>query len=275
MKSRLIRRGVAERGFAIVTTLLIMMLMSALLVGFTASVMSDQRFRSSDRTRLQAFYSAHAGLEKLTADLGNYFQTNYAPTVGQVNALMLSTPSLPGVAFVAPGGGNGYAITWPNSDAAGNPRAVAQTISSGPYQGLIALLTQYTMDVTAHTSTGGEVHLRRNLETVAIPVFQFGMFSDTDLSFFPGPAFNFGGRIHTNGNLFLSSGAIVTLPSRVTAVGEVVRQNLSNGASINMPAVHNGAVAIATAPAALRNLAPAEGSLVGFIGSAQNPAWTN
>jgi hypothetical protein len=268
-------RFVRQDGLAIITALLVMLLVSALLVGFTASVVSDQRFRGSDRDRLQSFYAAHAGLEKLTADLGNYFQVNYAPTAAQVNALTAAAPALPGVAFVAPGGGNGYAITWANADAAGNPKAVVQTISSGPYQGLMAMLTQYTMDVTAKTATGGETHLRRNLETVAIPVFQFGIFSDTDLSYFAGPAFIFGGRVHTNGNLFLASGSTLTLSDKVTAVGDVVRQDLSNGASINLPTVHNGTVQLPTAPGALRSLAPNEGSLTGFLGSAPNPFWTN
>ena len=66
---------------------------------------------------------------------------------------------------------------------------------------------------------------------MAIPVFQFGIFSDVDLSFFAGPNFDFGGRVHTNGNLFLAegNGNTLTLRDKVTAVKEVVRQRLSNG----------------------------------------------
>ena len=45
--------------------------------------------------------------------------------------------------------------------------------------------------------------LQRQVQVVAIPVFQFGIYSDSDLSFFAGPPFNFGGRVHTNGNLWL------------------------------------------------------------------------
>mgnify|MGYP003338928891 CR=1 FL=1 len=56
------------------------------------------------------------------------------------------------------------------------------------------------------TTAGGEAHLKRAVDTVAIPVFQFGMFSDVDLSFHAGANFNFGGRIHTNGNLYLAQG---------------------------------------------------------------------
>ena len=48
------------------------------------------------------------------------------------------------------------------------------------------------------------MRLRRELQTVAVPVFQFGVFSETDLTFYAGDNFNFGGRVQTNGNLFLS-----------------------------------------------------------------------
>ena len=59
-----------ERGIAMITTLLVLMLISALLVGFTTVVMSDQRYRFIDRDRGQAFYGSMGGVEKLTADLG-------------------------------------------------------------------------------------------------------------------------------------------------------------------------------------------------------------
>ena len=64
-------------------------------------------------------------------------------------------------------------------------------IKTGPYEGLIALQTPYQLDVTAKTATGGEVHLIRTIEAVAIPVFQFGMFSDVDLAFFAGAELRF------------------------------------------------------------------------------------
>ena len=50
-----------ESGIAMITVLLVLMLMSALLVGFTTVVMSDQRYRFIDRDRGQAFYAASAG----------------------------------------------------------------------------------------------------------------------------------------------------------------------------------------------------------------------
>src|SRR5713226_4773544 len=81
-------RTSSDRGIAMVAVLLVMLLVSALMVGFTAVVMSDQRFRGLDRDHTAAFYAAHAGLEKLTTDLGNLFFVTVAPTVAQLIALV-------------------------------------------------------------------------------------------------------------------------------------------------------------------------------------------
>ena len=78
------------------------------------------------------------------------------------------------------------------------------TIAAGPYVGFKGLLTRYDITVTARSTKGSEVRLRRGLQTVAVPVFQFGVFSETDLTFFGGDDFDFGGRVHTNANLWLS-----------------------------------------------------------------------
>ncbi len=261
-----------ERGVAIIAALLVLMLMMALTVGFTAVVMSDQRFRSIDRDRTQAFYGAQAGLEKMTADLGALFFANLAPTDAQVQALANTPPVIPGISFANGDGSPAYGIQIKRS-------ARPVSVSSGPYAGLQALVTQYTFDVTSRTLAGGEVHLKRDIQTAAIPVFQFGMFSDVDLSFFAGADFDFGGRVHTNGNLFLASSATLNLTDKVTAVKEVVRPFLSNSATIDMAPAHNGTVNVLKSqgsPGLYRALAPNEGSVVGMPGSAANePTWTN
>jgi hypothetical protein len=273
--NKLYRSLCGERGIAMILTLLVMMLISALLVGFTAVVMSDLRFRQIDRSRAEAFYAAQAGLETLTTSLGDLFSTDYSPSGSQISALTTSPPSLPGISFTAADGSSGYQVTF-DDDGSGNPAAANHNISSGPYEGLIGLLTPYTIDVTAQTVNGGEVRLQRTLQTVAIPVFQFGMFSDVDLSFFAGPNFNFGGRVHTNGNLFLAEGggATLTISDRTTAVGEVVRQRMSNNVAITVAATHDGTVNVMTAPGATRSLAATEGSVTDGLGSSANPNWT-
>jgi len=262
---------VSERGIALVTAMLTMMLMSAVAVGFTAVVMSDQRFRGIDRDRNQAFYAAHSGLEKLTVDLASLFFVNVAPTDEQLQGLTETAPDIPGVSFTAADGSPGFVLRQ------GSPAAT--TIQSGPYQGLMALKTAYELHATARTGAGGEVHLTRHLETVAIPVFQFGFFSEVDLSFSAADNFDFGGRVHSNRNVFLAQGGGATdklvLRDKVTAVGEVVRQRLSNGRSID-DSNSTRTVSMARSTNAFRDLARTEGSVSDGVGSPLNdPLWSN
>ena len=79
----------------------------------------------------------------------------------------------------------------------------ATILPPSPYAGMNGLITPYTLTVAAQADNGSEVKLQRTVQLVAIPVFQFGIFSQTDLAFFAGPPFDFGGRVHTNGNLWL------------------------------------------------------------------------
>lgn len=289
-----------ERGIALLTTLMVMMLVSALLVGFTAVVMSDQRYRFIDRDRGQAFYAAAGGLEKLTADLGNQFLTAAAPTQAQLAALTSTSakPVIPNITFTAPlaadtvptssltrctapntvvsVGAPGYTLRYCATPAGTPTTSTTAPIKTGPYEGLIALQMPFQLDVSARTATNGETHLVRSMEAVAIPVFQFGIFSDVDLAFFAGPSFGFGGRVHTNNNLFLSqnTGNTLTLSEKVTAVKEIVREVLQNTVSIDAAPTKTGTVNMAQSPGVFRPLLRTEGSVVTGLQSALNePLW--
>src|SRR5581483_393485 len=114
-------------------------------------------------------------------------------------------------------------------------RSQVITISQGPNAGLNAQVIPFTLQVVAKTGSGTEAKLNRDIQVALVPVFQFGVFSDSDLSFFAGPDFNFGGRVHTNGNLFLAEGDgnTLTLSKKVTTALDVIRTQLSNGFSTN------------------------------------------
>ncbi len=233
-----------ESGMALLSTLLVLMLMSALLIGFYAVIVADQQSGGINRDQTQAYAAAHAGLEKLTADLGALFVGgNFSPSAAQVNALTTDPPALPGFTYEAPGNAPGYTIT------AGAVRIA--TIPNGPFQGLQGLITPYVVNVTARSTAGtfgaAESRMRREVQTVAVPVFQFGIYSENDLSFFAGPDFDFGGRVHSNQNVYVAQDGSATLTLRdvFTAAGEVVRTHLSNGVSIATSG-HRGYVRLAT-----------------------------
>jgi hypothetical protein len=262
-----------DAGMAVLGALLVLVLMAGIASGLMALAVTDARVRAADGTRVQAFYTAHAGLEKLTADLGDLFSATVAPTGAQIAALGNLPPNLGNANWLEPDGADGYRIQFP-TDGGGNPTASVTTVMSGPFQGLVGLATPYEMRVTARLVDRSEASLTRTLQTIAIPVFQFGFFSENDLSFFAGPDFNFGGRVHSNSNLYLAAGSQLTLSERVTAVGDVIRTNLSNGWDTGNG--YTGNVRVSTAPNAYRNLQRNEGSLIGTAGSAVNePVWTN
>ena len=142
-----------------------------------------------DRDQTQVYAAAHAGLEKLTADLASLFVTDFSPTSDDLDELTAGDrlPSIPGFQYTAPGGHRRVRLRdllEPDPDT-GDPMALEDTtITAGPYAGFKGLLTRYDITVTARSQSGSEVRLRRGLQTVAVPVFQFGVFSDTDLTFY-------------------------------------------------------------------------------------------
>ena len=269
------KRFAKDAGIALLTTLLLLFLMSSLLVGFSVLLVSDQQLAGANNDQVKAFYAAEAGMEQMTASLGNLFSQTYSPSITQINQLETSPPSLPGIVYQTGDGNNGYTITPAALDGYGNPAPTISTIKSGTYQGMTAMATEYTLNENARTPAGREINLIRTTQTVGIPMFQFGIFSDTDLDFFPGPVFNFGGRTHTNGNLFLAGGSTLTLSDKVDAYKDVIRTNLENGWPTSSN--YTGTVNITTSPGGnnYRALAMTEGSLVGTLGSGFNANWPN
>ena len=286
MKTASHRSG--ESGVVLLTTLLIMMIIAALMAGFFAAVNSDVRATAIDRDQTQAYAVAHAGLEKLTSDLAQLFAADFSPSKDQILALNAYPPVLTGFEFTEPGGsaGSGYKAGFNKVDGSGNPLPEdvnGSNITSGPYSGMKGIITKYPITITARSITGNsEVRLRRELQTVAVPVFQFGVFSETDLTFYAGDDFDFGGRVHTNGSLFLSnlSGRTLTFTDRITAVREIYRAHFSNGLSVSANSFTGNVIvptAIGSAGRNLRYTGPNEASITSAPGAAVtlNNNWTS
>ena len=282
-------RSQRDKGIALITALLVLFLISAIVVGMIWMVSADSSMTGNSSQREEAFYGAEAGMEELTAQMGNTFATSGAVTGANISSFTSAPPVLPGIQFVNGAGASTYQVgcTLPPPAAeqlpCTSPTSVNATVKPpSPYAGMQALITSFKLHVAAQTETGSEVKLVREVQTVAIPVFQFGIFSQTDLSFFNGPPFNFGGRVHTNGNLWLAANSgPLYLNNIVTAVGQVIRTNLENGTAVNSGS-YGGTVDIATAPGTTdwRALGLNEGSVTGnsvvadVSTTANNPTWS-
>ena len=293
LRQRMRNQAEDERGMALLLVLMIMMLLSALMIGFMASIMADSRSSGVDRDETQSYAVAHAGMEKLTSDLSALFLSDYSPNGTQISTVASYPPVISGFSYTDPDGSSGYKVQF--TDSQGPPShqvstpttaipvpddpTTGTTIAAGPYQGFKGLVTHYNIMVTSRSTGGSEVRMRRELQTVAVPVFQFGIFSESNLAFHSSDDFNFGGRIHTNGNLYVAGGngspaGQLWLGDKVTAVGEVVRKYLDNG--VLSTSFYPGAVNMAKGTNVYRVLANTEGSVTNNVGSAQNePTWTN
>ncbi|MGA8554201.1 MAG: pilus assembly PilX N-terminal domain-containing protein, partial [Candidatus Acidiferrales bacterium] len=62
-------RTETEKGVALITSLLVMVMISAIIVGMCWMVMTDQRLGGNNKSRESAFYGAEAGMEQLTASV--------------------------------------------------------------------------------------------------------------------------------------------------------------------------------------------------------------
>jgi Tfp pilus assembly protein PilX len=221
-----------QSGVALITVMLILILISAMVVGMSWMVMTDGRLGGNNGNREAAFYGAEAGMEKLTADLGNQFATQGSVSAANLVTITSNYPVLTGITYQNALGNSTYLVECGSPLA--SPCTPASTnstvVSPSPYAGMNGLITTLTLSVAAQAANGSEVKLHRQVQLVSIPVFQFGIYSDSDLAFFNGPQLSFGGRVHTNGNLWLSpnSGPLL-INDRVTVVGQVIRTNLENG----------------------------------------------
>jgi hypothetical protein len=216
-----------SRGFTLIAALLVLALLSAIAVSLLYMVHGAGQIGGNDLESNRAYYGAESGMELLTANLAALYQQNQSPTPAQLTNLANSPPDSSMISSM----NYQESITW-TPDANGNPAAKVSVISSGPSAGLTAEIIPLTLKVTATRPGGASVNMTRGVEVALIPVFQFGVFSDSDLSYFAGPPFAFQGRVHTNGNLFLAanSGPLV-LDAKVTAAKEIIRDRLANNYS--------------------------------------------
>ncbi len=244
-----------SRGFTLIAALLLTVLLSGMAVGLLYLVSNEVRMGGNDLEGNMAYYASEAQIENLTSQLSQLYQTSQSPTAVSINALASSTnwanvvpgSNIANVSYNSPAGV--AMITWPATQTDGtpcpnapNPCGSWDIVGAGSDQGMVATLIPFTLTVTATrqagtgqnstdtaAATGAAATLTRTVEVALLPAFEFGIFCDGDCDYFAGPNFNFGGRVHTNGNLFLASGAKLTFTDKIAAVGEVILDQLENG----------------------------------------------
>ncbi len=282
-------RETNDSGVALIVVLLLMLVFTIIMLGLYFQTTGEQKVAASDRDNTAAFYAAQGALENMSSNLANLFIQSPSPTPLQISALTAASyqPSLPNITFPA----GGYTIT--NLPTPANPPTPACTPTAtvlcstngiipgtGPLAGLMGIITPFTLTVIADGPNNTEVKMTRGVQEVAVPVWQFGIFSNGDQAFFANPAFSFGGRVHANGNLYLTTGSTLTLNDKVTAAGSIIVTQLENGNAVgnNNQGGAGTAIDVTTGAAggcpAPTCAALTEGSVAGGPGSAAEANWS-
>ena len=292
----------ASRGFTLIASLLLTLLLSGFAIALLMTVNTEQRSGGADLSNNYVYRAAEGGIEKMTSDLANTFENIQAPTAAQICAVSNNPPTWdPTITFTGQDGA--YNVTPVNPGAADPCTAALNPvwgpIQSGPDAGLYAQIIPVTMNVTAQRILGNTetVSMTRTAEVALIPVFQFGVFSDSDLFFGRSPNLGFAGRVHTNGDLYLgvADGYNLVFGDKISAFGNVIREQMDNGVAsagndnggtVMIPTQSNGCSAqLANLAAAnpsptcvdisTTTLGATDGSVSAGHASGQVPAWYN
>ncbi len=140
-------------------------------------------------------------------------------------------------------------------DTATTPAPVPIVIATGAFTGLNAQEYRYTVNATAAkpnpNTLNGNVEqsgenktvLQMDFRSRSIPLFQFGAFYDGDLELNPSPQMDFNGRMHSNGNMYLTGGNTRTLriDGNITVYrGQGTAADPTNEINIGNPPLPNG-----------------------------------
>jgi len=269
-----------QRGFTLIAALLLLVLMSAMAIGIMMTIDTEARVGGNNLENNLAYHDAEGAMEKMTSDLSALFTNIQAPQASDITALNNFPPTQDPSATYPD-----YTLT-PATNPNGTLASSFDTIHSGPNAGLNALIIPVTLHATAQRPLGDQVSMYRQVEVALIPVFQFGIFSDSDLGFFNSPTLHFNGRVHTNGDLYLgvANGYEIDFHDKLTAYGNVVRQQLPNGldstaygntGTVYIQSTSGGCNAIPPGPPGpnCKTMALNQGSVVGGPTSAQNSNW--
>ena len=220
-----------QKGSAIVIALFVLALVSVFVALAMSRSAADAAAVGNETSEARTFYAAQGSLESMTRNFDKIYDVRLNPSATDITDVQ--NAAVPGLS--APAGN----FTFNQSVLLTSAR-VPVVLSGGPFSGLYAIRDTWRLQTTATdtygivtasttNNSGTQVQLTRNILNNLIPIFQFGIFYDDDLEFHPGPRFDFGGRVHSNGSIFLMAGTGLYFSSKVTAAKHVFTDVAKNG----------------------------------------------
>ncbi len=193
-----------RHGLALAATLLVLAMMGVLVAAAVRAAMTSVRTAGLEYHEARVFYAAEAGGEAALAQLRLALLDGY---LSDAELSGITTPTINGFDY------DSFSVERQGS-------AVVENITDGPYTGLYALTQIVDIYSRAEDANGTTAGIVLRAKARAIPIFQFGVFFEKDLEATNGPPMEFMGRVHSNGNIYLSSPNawyrdMITTPNKV------------------------------------------------------------
>ncbi len=197
-----------ERGLALITTLLVMVLAASIMAAAINTAISAIRSANAHYLNARTFYAAEAGVEAALSQLEVALRDGL---LDDADIAAIRPPTLSGFDF------SGFRVSRDGD-------AVIEPISDGPWAGLYSLTQNVTVVSQATEPSGalGEVILGAKAQ--AIPIFQFAVFFDGAMEDYAGSRKEILGPVHANGDLFLGAHDLHFFET-VTTAGKVHRDS--------------------------------------------------
>ena len=254
-----------QKGSALVIALLVLLMLMAFAALAISRTSTEMMITGNDISEGRAFAASEASLENMTRDFVDVFERKLVPSETDIETIrQKSVPGFDKFTF--------------ETEIKRTSESAPTVLTGGSYSGLYALRDSWEVNSYAtEKTTDVKVQLKRRFYSDRIPIFQFGMFFEDDLELNRPPFFTFGGRVHTNGNLFTTAqpaswGDGIYFNSRVSAVGEIVNDIWKPGTGTNFTdGVDNqGNVFVNDASGTPQQLLTGQGSV-----NCVNPSGTN
>ncbi len=265
------RKAFQERGSALIIVTLILALLTIYVSASLTLTTTDTVSSNFEVSQQSGYYTAFAKLEQMSRDFSSLFINSPSPSYDSLCRVVVAPPNLlnnfrivtpnvscpssspcvPGYSGVDYASSNVLDLGWvgqssfcvvdvcnpTNSGCTIAPRPPYPVqISSGTYAGLQAFARQYRQvaTVTNQVRGGSNVQLTRDFTNFLLPLFQFGIFSDSDFELYVPPNWQFGGWVHTNNDFYITGASnkfsqyvsngttVTTTPARISVVKHVV-----------------------------------------------------
>jgi hypothetical protein len=209
----------SEKGIVLVAVVVFILILTILGFSVLSVANSEILLARKDINKTKAFYAAEAGTEYGVAKLNELLSENRRAVdlydEADISAhFQIPSPTLDGFTFDV------FTIEKVGSFE-------MRTVDSGPCKGMEAFIQKYkiTSQVTSNGPRSTSGRLVQWIEDQRVNLFQFAAFYDQDLEIEPGSQMTIKGRIHSNNNIYLTSGNTLSIDSYLTSARDIYRGN--------------------------------------------------